>query len=106
MQDVIAAFPENFNGVGQLENHVVKLHVDQRIKPVAEPRRIPYHLKSRVDEVINEMLSYGVIEEHPKGEHAPLVSNVVIAPKDDGDLQKMSIKHGWPQIFQFPGRKT
>ena len=88
MQDVIAAFPENFNGVGQLENHVVKLHVDQGIKPVAEPpRRIPYHLKSRVDEVINEMLSYGVIEEHPKGEHAPWVSNVVIAPKDDGDIR-------------------
>ena len=98
MQDVIAAFPENFNDVGQLKNHVVKLRVDQGIKPVAGlPRCIPYHLKSRVDEVIDEMVSYGVIEEHPKGEHAPWVSNIVMAPKDDGDIRitldaKMAIK--------------
>ena len=88
MQDVIAAFPENFNGVGQLKNHVVKLRVDQGIKSVAEPpRRIPYPLKSRVDEVINEVVSYRVIEEHPNGEHAPWVSNIVIPPKDNGDIR-------------------
>ena len=33
------------------------------------------------------MLLSGVIEEHPKGERAPWVSNIVIAPKDDGDIR-------------------
>ena len=71
-----------------MKNHVVKLHVDQGIKPVAEPpRRIPYHLQSRVGEVIDEMMKFGVVEEHPQGEHAPWVSNIVIAPKDDGDIR-------------------
>lgn len=87
-QDVIAKYPENFDGLGCLNEYAVKLHVDPEIKPVAEPpRRIPYHLTSRVDEAVNEMIDRGVIEEHPKGEHTPWVSNLVIAPKDDGGLR-------------------
>ena len=54
--------------MGCSKNHVVNLQVDHQVEAVAEPPRwIPYHLKSRVDEVINEMLLSGVIEEHPKG---------------------------------------
>ena len=88
MQSVIASVPAVFKGVGHLKDHVVKLLVDKDVKPVAEPpRRIPYHLKSRVDHVISDMLAQDVIEEHPKGEHAPWVSNMVIAPKDDGDIR-------------------
>ena len=88
LQDIIVSLPDVFNGVGCMKDHVVKLPVDQNVKPVAEPpRRIPYHLLSRVDEVINEMLTNNVIEEHPNGEHAPWVSNIVIVPKDDGELR-------------------
>ena len=66
----------------------MKLQVNPDIKSVAEPpRRIPYHLKDRVNEKIGEMLSSDVIEEHPNGESAPWVSNNVIAPKDDGDIR-------------------
>ena len=58
------------------------------MKPVAcPPRRVPYHLKSRVDEVISGMLSDDIIEEHPPGEPAPWVSNLVIVPKEDGGLR-------------------
>ena len=49
IQNVLAYSPELFEGVGCLKNHVVKLPVDPNIKPVAEPpRRVHYHLKSRV----------------------------------------------------------
>ena len=51
------------------------------------PRRIPYHLESRVEESISEMLKNDVIEEHPASETAPWTSNVVIAPKGDGDIR-------------------
>ena len=71
-----------------MKGHVVKLQVDPSVKPVASPpRRVPYHLKSRVDEVVNDMLSQGIIEEHPTGEPAPWTSNLVIDPKDDGGLR-------------------
>ena len=50
------------------------------------PRRIPYHLKDCVDEKIEEMMKSDVIEEHPTGQPAPWISNIVIAPKDDDDI--------------------
>ena len=88
LQDVIARFPENFDGLGCLKDHAVKLHVDSDVKPVAEPpRRVPYHLVSRVNEAVHEMVNQGVIEEFPKGQHSPWVSNLVIAPKDDGGIR-------------------
>ena len=88
LQDVIASTPEIFNGIGCLKNHVVKLPVDGGIKPVAEPpRRVPYHLVSRVQEEVDKMLEAGVIEEQTDGQHAPWVSNMVIVPKPDGDLR-------------------
>ena len=88
IQNILASYPENFDGLGKLKGHVVRLHVDSEVKPVAEPpRRIPYHLESRVQEIVNEMLQNDVIEEHPTGEPAPWSSNVVIAPKDDGDIR-------------------
>ena len=88
IQDILAEYPENFDGLGKLKDHVVKLHVNEEAKPTAEPpRRIPYHLESRVQEVIDGMLQNEVIEEHPSGEPAPWASNIVIAPKDDGDIR-------------------
>ena len=88
LQEIITLYLENFDGLGCLNDHEVRLDINEDVKPVAEPpRRVPYHLASRVDEVIDDMLSQGVIEEHPKGEHAPWVSNLVIAPKDDGGIR-------------------
>ena len=66
----------------------MKLHFDPDTKTVAEPpRRIPYHLRERVDEAIKGMIHNDTIEEHPHGEQAPWVSNIVVAPKDDGDIR-------------------
>ena len=88
MQDILCKYPQVFKGTGKLRDHQVDLLVNPDVKSVAEPpRRIPYHLKDRVDEKIDEMLKSDVIEEHPTGQPAPWISNIVIAPKDDGDIQ-------------------
>ena len=88
LQRTIVSKPEVFTGIGKLKGHVIKLPINNNIKAVAEPpRRIPYHLKSRVEEVINDMIKQDVIEELPTGEQAPWTSNLVIAPKDDGDIR-------------------
>jgi len=81
LQSILEQFPGNFNGLGKLRNHQIKLHVDTSIKPVTvPPRSVPYHLKDRVDKAIGEMIQQDVIEEHPPNEPAPWVSCAVVAP--------------------------
>ena len=88
IQDIISKYPENFEGLGKLKNVQVKLHVDERVKPItAPPRPIPYHLQERVDKVIQGMIAQDVIEEHPTDQPAPWISNCQIAPKSDGSLR-------------------
>ena len=88
IQQILQQHPNLFKGIGKLKNHLVKLHVDTSIKPIAEPdRTIPYHLQDRVNEILQEMIDNDIIEEHPVGEPAPWTSNMVIAPKPDGDFR-------------------
>jgi hypothetical protein len=88
LQEILKGYLECFTGIGKLSNYQVKLHLEPGAKPMAEPpRRIPYHLKERVDVAIKDMLKNDVIEEHPREDPAPWVSNIVIAPKDDGDIR-------------------
>ena len=71
-----------------MKHHTIKLPYDTSVKPVAEPpRRVPYHLKSRVEETIADMVSQNVIEELPAGQQTPWISNIVIAPKNDGNIR-------------------
>ena len=85
MQDILCQHPGCFDKIGKLRDYQVDLHVEQSCKPVAEPpRRVPYHLQEQVDEVIEEMVNNDVIEEQPRDELTPWVSNLVIAPKEEG----------------------
>ena len=88
VQDILAQYPENFQGLGKLKNHQVRLHVDETIKPVCvPPRPLPYHLRDRAQKVIDEMIEQEVIEKHPPNEPAQWVSNTVLAPKSDGSIR-------------------
>lgn len=88
IQSCLAEYAHNFQGIGRLKNHEIKLHVNPDIKPVATPpRSIPYHLKEQATKVLQEMISNDIIEEHPINEPAPWVSNAVIAPKPDGGIR-------------------
>ena len=81
-------YPHNFNGLGRLRDHTIKLHVKPEVKPIRDaPRPTPYHLEDRAMAAIKEMLDQDVIEEHPTDEPAEWISNVVLAPKDDGTLR-------------------
>ena len=88
LQEIIGSKAPVFKGIGKLKDYTVKLRYDSSVKPVAEPpRRIPYHLKSRVEETITDMINQKVIEELPPGQQTPWISNIVIAPKDDGNIR-------------------
>ena len=59
-QSILQRYPENFTGIGKLKNHQVRLHTDNNIKPICEPpRTIPYHLKDRAQQVLDDMKKTG-----------------------------------------------
>jgi len=80
LEKLAADHPELFNGIGKLKNHEVDLHIDQTVKPVAQPhRRIPFHLRKKVENELQELLEQDIIErvEGP----TPWVSPIVTPPK-------------------------
>ena len=88
IQNIISSYPHIYQGIGHLRDHQVKFYVDDSIKPVVVPRRsIPYHLRERVDQVIQEMLKEDIIEVQPADEPAPWVSAPCLVPKPDGSIR-------------------
>ena len=87
LQRILAKHTQIFYGIGKLKDYQVKFYVNENIKPVVvPPSAVPYHLKSRYDKAINEMIEADVIEEHPINEPALWISNSVIAPKPNDEI--------------------
>ena len=87
LQDSLATeFPNLFQGIGQLKDVEVKLHIDQSVTPVAQPpRRIPFHIRNKVEEELTNLETKGIIEqvEGP----TPWVSPLVVTPKRNGEVR-------------------
>ena len=72
--------------IGKIKGVNIKLHIDMDIKPVAPPhRRIPYHLRDKVEEEIQRLEDIDVIERVTGP--TPWVSPVVIVPKPNGSIR-------------------
>ena len=83
---IISRYKDLFTGVGLLKDYSVHLHIDKSIKPVAQPmRRTPLRLRETVDEKLDELLTYDIIEPVTNGP-TRWVSPLVVAPKPDGDV--------------------
>lgn len=88
MNMILEKYPQSFVCLGRQANFQVTLHVDKRAKTFrSPPRSIPYHLRDRKEKLIHEMMSQNVIEEHSDSELAPCVTNVVLAPNNDGSIR-------------------
>ncbi|KAK3097548.1 hypothetical protein FSP39_010680 [Pinctada imbricata] len=84
--DLEGAYPEVFDGVGTLIDHQIKIHIDPGVKPVVQGlRRIPFSLRNKVEEKLNELERMEIIEkvEGP----STWISPVVIAPKPSGEIR-------------------
>ena len=69
-------YSELFRGVGLLKDTSIKLHIDESQTPVALPhRRVPFHLRSKVEDKIQELLDDDIIE--PARGPTPWVSPIV-----------------------------
>lgn len=69
-----------------MKSKQVTLHVDPKVKPVAQPlRRTPFNLQEKIEKKIQELLDCDIIEEVDGP--TPWVNPVVIIPKADGDIR-------------------
>ena len=88
MNMILEKYPQCFVCLGRQANFQITLHVDKRAKTFKSPSRsIPYHLRDIKEKLIHEMMSQNVIEGHANSELAPCVTNVVLAPNNDGSIR-------------------
>ena len=78
--DIIRQYPEIFQGVGKLKNYQESLHIDDSVKPAAQPVwRLPFGLQEKVDSKLDELLREDIIEVISVP--TKWVSSVVSVPK-------------------------
>jgi hypothetical protein len=56
-------YPECFDGLGKLKDFQLKIAIDENVKPVVQPLLwILYHLRDNVEEKLQKLESYDIIE--------------------------------------------
>lgn len=80
-------YADILSGVGKLKNYQLKLHINKDVKPVAQQvRRLPFGLRDKVDQKLDDLLDKDIIEEVPNTPTA-WVSPLVVVLKSDGDIR-------------------
>ena len=80
--------PKLFTGnIGKLKDTKIKLHINKEVPPVAQAeRRIPFSLRAKVKVEIEKMEQQDIIEDLTS-EATPWLSQLVIVPKNNGDVR-------------------
>ncbi|VDI17945.1 Hypothetical predicted protein [Mytilus galloprovincialis] len=74
------------DGVGKLVDFQLKIPIDKSIQPVIQPlRRIPYHLRGKLEEKLNELVEQDIIEA--VNGPSQWTSPIVVVPKKNGDIR-------------------
>ncbi|CAB4031091.1 Retrovirus-related Pol poly from transposon [Paramuricea clavata] len=77
-----------FQGVEKLKNRQIELIVDKSVKPITHwQRRIPFHLRAKVDSELSRLEQDDIIEKVPDTDETPWISPVVIVPKKDDKIR-------------------
>ena len=77
---LVEEYSDLFKDLGKLKDFSVKLHIDETIKPVAQPhRRVPFHVRSQLENQLKADEALGVIERVDGA--TPWVSPLVVVPK-------------------------
>ena len=76
-----------FTGIGKLKDFELKLHIDETVRPVVQPRRrILVHFLEKADAKLDELLKADIIELAPTTP-SKWVSPLVVIPQADGDIR-------------------
>ena len=66
----------------------IELLIDKSVKPVAQrQRKIPFHLRAKVDSELNRLQQEDIIEKVPDNEETDWISPVVIVHKQDEQIR-------------------
>ncbi|XP_032222562.1 uncharacterized protein K02A2.6-like [Nematostella vectensis] len=80
-------FPECFSGVGKLKGNKVKLHIDDKVEPVAQPvRRLPFGYRDKVADLLKRLQEEDIIEP-VEGVASRWVSPIVVIPKEKVEIR-------------------
>ena len=86
--DILKEFSELTSGIGEYKGSPVKIHIDESVKPVAQPhRRIPFHVRKQVEEKLDQLMKDDIIEraEGPTSWISPIV--VVPKPNNSNEIR-------------------
>ena len=88
LDNILNKHAKVFQGLGKLKTDKVKLNIDTHQAPKAQPqRRIPYHIRQKVENAIEELEKQDIIERVPESQPTPWVSRIVAVPKKDGGVR-------------------
>ena len=86
--EILKEFSELTSGIGEYKGAPVKIHIDESVKPVAQPhRRIPFHVRKQVEEKLDQLMEDDIIEraEGPTSWISPIV--VVPKPNNSNEIR-------------------
>ncbi|KAJ8037836.1 Ketimine reductase mu-crystallin [Holothuria leucospilota] len=87
--NLVGKYPNLFSGIGKLKNHMVKVHIDQSVQPVAQPhRRIPFKTRKKAEAELKVLEENDIIEKVDGP--TPWVSPIVVVEKTNA-LDKIRI---------------
>ena len=76
--NILSDYSDVSQGLGKLKDYKVRLNIDESIEPVAsKPRRIPFHIRKKVDAAIDSLIVDDIIEKIPGTQPTPWVSPIV-----------------------------
>ena len=85
-EDVLNKYKDRFEGIGKMKDVQVKLSVNKEVKPIAQKaRRIPFHLRAKVDQEVERLKELDIIEDATGS--TPWLSPLVIVHKANGQIR-------------------
>ena len=77
---LVEEYADIFQGIGKLKSEGIHIHIDKEVQPTVQShRRIPFHIRQKVEQELDKLEKAGIIEE-PTGP-TPWVSPMVCFPK-------------------------
>ncbi|CAB4025728.1 Transposon Ty3-G Gag-Pol poly, partial [Paramuricea clavata] len=87
VESLVESYSDLFEGLGKLKGFQVRLHVENNVQPIAQPpRRVPFHVREKLEEQLLNDEKLGVIEKTVGP--TPWVSPVVVVPKKEGKIRR------------------
>ena len=78
--NIVSQYPEILQGIGELKDVEVKLHINEQVPPVVQRhRKAPFHLRKQIEEKLRDLQDQDIIEDATGP--TPWVSPLVASPK-------------------------